>query len=202
MRLPIRRPHPDVVVVLLAILGVAGLTLASRLTAPAPSALADALAEEGARVIVEARVLMATHTLHGRAIVLAWNGTRTTALAAPGVGPERGDIVRVTGVVSRLTEGIGISAQGVDVLVPAATRPLDPSEVARTPADFDGARVLIRGVLDSNGLLAGGGARLHLAGTPAPGEKGGAWLVAGTFRYHTTHAEFVLEADSWTRPLS
>lgn len=185
-------------VVLLAVVGVAGLALASHLTMPAPMPLADALRDEGARVVVDARVLFAAHTPRARILTLAENGTRATALGAPGVGPEAGDLVRVTGTVTHLADGMGLSLQRVEVLVPAATRPLDPIDLARAPRDHDGARVLVRGSVGSDSMLAGGGARLHLAGEPAPGS--GAWLVAGTFRYHTTRAEFVLEADAWTRP--
>jgi hypothetical protein len=195
-----RSLHPDLVVVLVAILGVSALALAERLRAPAPMRLADALGEDGARVAVDARVLAVTHTARGRAIVLAQDGTRATALASKGAGPERGDLVRVLATVQPLADGPGLSVQRVDVLVPAATRPLSPADLARAPADFDGARVLVRGEVGRDGTLSGDGARVALGGVPAPG--GGPWLVAGVFRYHDVHLDYVLEAEAWTRPSS
>jgi hypothetical protein len=189
----VRRPHPDAVVILVAILGVLLLLAAERVLAPPLVTLPEAAAREGDRVEVEARVLFVSHARHGRLVALAMDGARMDALAGAGDGPGKGDVVRARGVV----RGGALSVDRIEVILPAATRPLDPSDLARAPADFDGAPILVRGEA-RDGFLAGGGARVRIAGAPAPGD--GAWLVAGVFRYHERDASYVLQADAWTRP--
>lgn len=187
-----RRLHPDLAVVLLALVGVAALHVAANLTAPPLVALAEVPARAGARVAVEARVLDVTHGQRGRAITLAQDGARLLALAAEAAGPARGDVVRIVGV----SDGVQLSGEEVTVLTPSATRPLDPSDVTRSPADYDGARILVRGTLQQ-GMLSGSGARISLAGDPAPAS--GTWLATGTFRYHANDASYKLTVDTWTR---
>jgi hypothetical protein len=188
------RPHPDVAVTATALVGVAALHVASLLLAPPVVSLADAPFRAGARIAVEALVLDVAHGPRGRSLTLAQEGQRLLALAPPGDGPARGDLVRAVGV----SDGDKLSADELTVLAPAATRAIDPADLARAPRDFEGARVLVRGEV-RNAALAGGGARVALAGEPPP-DPGGVWLATGTFRYHAADASYQLAVESWTRP--
>lgn len=193
------RLGPDASLILLAVLAVALLHVAKLLLAPPLVALAEAPAREGERVAVEARVVRAAHGERGRFLMLADDAARLPALAGAGEGPAPGDVVRVVGVVSRFDDGLGISVERIDVLVPAATRPLSPATLARSPEAYEGARVLVRGEL-RGGALLGGGARVALGGEPAPRDADDAlWLAAGTFYYRTESAAYVLSVDAWTR---
>jgi len=187
-----RRLHPDLVVVLLAIAGVAALHVASALTTPPLVTLAEAPARSGARVAVEARVLDVTHGARGRAITLAQDGTRLLALAAEAPGPQRGDVVRAVGV----SDGEKLSIDRITIVLQAGARALDPSDLARSPQDHDGTRVLVRGDV-RDGTLSGGGSRIDITGLPPPTPTG-VWLAAGVFRYHSNDASYKLTVDTWT----
>ncbi|GEM_PF-4202013 len=193
-----RRLHPDLAVVLVALLAVALLAALSLLLSPARVAVRDAPLHEGSRVLVEGRVLQASGTDRGRHLVVADDTARIGVVAGPGPVPAPGDRVRVTGLVSRLDDGPGLSAESLDVVEAAAPRPLDPATLARAPALYEGARVLVRGE-PREGDLVGGGARVRLAGL-APPSAPGAWLAAGAFRYDEAHAAYVLKVDAWSRP--
>lgn len=188
-------------VLLAALAGVTLLHVVGALAHPPLVPVEDVPDHEGARVAVEALVLDVRHGARGRYVVLADASARVPALAGPGDGPAPGDLVRAVGVVTRLDDGPGLSAESIDVLVPAASRPLSPADVARDPQRHEGARVLVHGVV-RDGMLVGGGARLQLAGEPFPTharEGDEAWSAAGTLRYHARTAAYVLAVDAWTR---
>jgi hypothetical protein len=182
----------DASVLLACLAGVGALHLLAHVLAPPLVALADLPAHEGGRVAVEARVLQ----VHRRSFVLAQEGTRALALGDAGAQP--GDVVRAVGLASRLSDGVGLSTERVEVLVHAGERPLDPAALAAQPRDYEGARVLLRGEA-REGALVGGGARVKLDGEPPPPDARGLWLVAGTFHYRTNDASFALRADAWSR---
>ena len=192
-----RRPHPDLAVLLVALLGVAALHAAARWTEPPLVLLPDVPQHEGSRVAVEGRVLDVRHGARGRLMLLAADGHRLPILAGPGDGPQRGDEARVVGLVTRLAEGMGLSMERLDVLRPAASRTLLPADLAAHPGDFDGARVAVEGE-PRDGWLRGGGARVALAGAPPPARDGW-WLAAGTFAYDRDRAAYALWVESWTR---
>lgn len=165
-------------------------------TAPTTLAARDAPAHEGDRITLEARVLAASGSARGRHLVVADDTARLPVVAQPGALPQPGDRVRIVGLVARLDEGIGLSAERIEVLEGATT--VDPSTLARTPALYEGARVLVRGEA-REGALVGGGARVALTGEPVPA-AGGAWLASGTFYYNTDHAAYALKVETWSRP--
>lgn len=178
----------DVAVVVASLLGVGALHLLSAALEPPLVLLADAPKHEGERVAFEARVLRATP---GGLVILAQDGARVNAFSKARVGA--GDQVRAVGVLN----GGALSVESIVVLQKAAIRPIEPADLAASPRDFEGARVLVRGEA-RDGALVGGGARVRVMGEPAP-VGAGSWLVSGTFRYHEKDASFVLVAESWTR---
>ena len=196
MRLP--HVHPDAAVPLVAVGGVLLLTLLSHAVAPPLIVPAQAPQHEGTRVAVELRVLDVRHGERGRFMTLADEHHRLAALAGPGDGPAPGDVVRVVGVVQRVDRAWGVSVERLDVLEPAASRALSPADVARAPDAFVGARVLLRGELRGEQLVADG-ARLRVSGAEPPSPDGW-WLAAGTFHYRASDASFALRVDAWTRP--
>lgn len=163
--------------------------------------LAEAAEREGERVGVEARVLQA----HGRRLVLGDGHHRLGAWAPTGTEPPaRGDLVRAEGIVTRLDDGPGLSLDALRVVEPAASRPLTPAELGAGPEAYDGARVLVRGEVRGDALVAEGG-RVRLRGEPPParGAEGeGDWLARGVFHYRPEEAAYVLRVESWTRPSS
>lgn len=165
-------------------------------------AAADAPAHEGARVLVEARVLEVAHGARGRFLVLADATHRLSALAGPGDGPAPGDVVRAVGIVQRVDRAWGLSVERLEVVERAAERPVSPADLAREPDAFVGARVLVRGEL-RDGALVGEGARLRVVGEEPPADAdadmGGAWLAAGTLEYRAREAAYALRVDAWTR---
>lgn len=188
--------HPDAAVVLVALVGVAALSIAADALEPPTISAGEAPHHEGARVALVARVLEAHHGERGRFLVLADPHHRLTALAGPGDGPAVGDLVRVVGIVQRMERAWGLSLDRVETLEMAASRALSPGELARAPHAWEGARVLARGEL-RDGMLVGGDARVRVTGEPPPREDG-AWLAAGTFHYREREAAFVLRVDTWT----
>ena len=193
----VRRLHPDLAVLLVALAGVAALHLAARWTEPPLVPLADAARHEGSRVAVEGRILDVRHGARGRLLTLADHGHRMPLLAPPGDGPHRGDEARAVGIVTRLDGGLGLSLERIDVLRPAGTRTITPSDLAARPQDYDGARVAVEGEV-RDGWLKGGGARVALAGEAPPAHDGW-WRADGTFRYDEDHAGYALWVDAWTR---
>lgn len=191
--------HPDVALLLATLSAVAALHGVKALAEPPLVAALDAPEHEGARVAVEARVLDLRHGARGRWMMLADDTARLPVLAPPGDGPARGDTVRAVGVVTRGDDGApALSLERLEVLQPAATRPLTPAEVARAPHLHEGARMLVRGEW-RDGQLAADGARLTLAGDAPPERDTGPWLAAGTFYYRERSASYVLAVDTWTR---
>lgn len=195
-RHPASYQPPDAAIIVAAVVGVGALHLLALWLTPPLVDLAEVPAREGARVAVEARVLRVVHGDNGRALTLAQDGTRVTALAGPGDGPARGDVVRAVGVATRLSDGVGLSLERVDVVLAAGARPLLPSDLARSPEDHDGARVAVRGELRDDALV-GGGARVRVTGE-APPAKSGVFVAAGDFLYRATDASFVLRVATWT----
>lgn len=196
-----RRPRlpTDAALSLLALGGVLALLALARWSEPPQVALSDVPAREGARVAVEARVLEAAAGRRAAFLVLADDAHRLPAFAPldPPLAP--GDRVRAVGIATRLDDGApGLSLERVEVVERAATRVLSPADLAARPHAYEGARVLVRGEA-RDGALAGGGARVLLAGDPPP-EREGAWLAAGTFRYAEGRTAYVLRVDAWTRP--
>jgi hypothetical protein len=191
------RPHPDLVVLLVSLLGVLALHAAARLAEPPLVPLPDVPRHEGSRVAVEGRVVAVHHGARGRLLALAADGHRLPVLAPPGDGPQRGDEARAVGLVTRLDAGMGLSLERLDVLRPAGARTLLPADLALEPQDHDGARVRVEGE-PRDGWLVGGGARVMLAGQPPPARDGW-WLASGTFAYDRDRAGYALWVDAWTR---
>lgn len=187
-----RRLHPDHAVALLSLLGVLLLLAWSRAAEPPLVTLGEAPAREGARVAVEARVV----EVRGPLLTLADEGHRIRAFAPPGPPPARGDLGRGEGLVTRLDDGPGRSLDALGVLERAASRALQPSELAARPHAYDGARVLVAGEVRDDALV-GGGARVRLRGEPAPSDEG-EWLAEGVFHYRMEEAAFVLRVETWT----
>ena len=188
-----RRLHPDVVLAAAAIAAVALLLGLAQLLDPPLVAFADA--KEGERVEVEARILDLFDGARVRRLVLTDGAHRMPAFAPREPPLERGDVVRAIGVVSRGDDGLLLSLEKVQVVVPTARVVRQPADLAARPAEFDGARVVVEGEVRS-GALVGGGARVRLAGDAAP--KEGAVIVTGAFRYHEVDASYVVWVESWT----
>ncbi|HUR67709.1 MAG TPA: hypothetical protein VM370_00555 [Candidatus Thermoplasmatota archaeon] len=184
-----RRPHPDLVLALAAILAVCLLLGLAHLLDPPLVPFADV--KEGSRVAVEARVL----ELRGRYGVLSDGAHRMPAflpLRAPPV--ERGDMVRGEGIVSRGDTGLLLSLDTLVVTQPTAALVRSPADLAAAPDEFEGARVVVAGYVQRDALV-GGGARV-LMGGDAPSD--GYVLVTAVFRYHEPDASFRLWVESWT----
>ena len=196
MRVP--HVHPDAAVPLLAVGGVLFLTFLSHALAPPLIVPAEAPQHEGARVVVELRVLDVRHGERGRFLTLSDEHHRLAALAGPGEGPAPGDVVRAVGIVQRLDRAWGVSIERMEVVEAAASRALSPADVARAPDAYVGARVLLRGEMRGEQLVADG-ARLRVSGVEPPSAEGW-WLAAGTFHYRASDASYALRVDAWTRP--
>jgi len=189
----VRRPHPDLALALAALLAVVLLLGLAELLTPTRVAFADA--KEGERVEVEARVLDVTEGKRARRLVLTDGAHRMPAFAPREPAIERGDVVRGVGIVARDEAGLLLSLESLHVVQPTARVVRQPADLAARPHEFDGARVVVEGEVRA-GALAGGGARVALAGEGAPTE--GAVVVTGTFRYHALHARYVVWVESWT----
>lgn len=184
-----RRPHPDVLLSLLALGAVGALTLLAHALEPPLVRLGDV--QEGARVAVDARILDA----RGRWTMLSDATHRIGAFLPRGALVERGDMVRAEGVVGRNDDGLVLSLDEIVVTLPTARVVREPAELAAAPSEFDGARVVVAGEMRAP-YLVGGGARVRLAGEEAPTE--GAVVVTGTFRYREADASYVVWVASWT----
>lgn len=187
----------DVVLTLTALGAALTLTGLAEWTRPPHVSLLEASSQEGARVEVDARVLALGDGPRARYLELSDGARRMPAFAPREPALERGDIVRAVGVVSRTDTGLALSLERVTVLVPTARVERQPAELAHAPAEYDGARVVVRGEARA-GMLAGGGARIAMRGDDAPRE--GQTIVTGLFRYHEPDASYVLWVESWTRP--
>jgi len=188
-----RRLPSDLALVLVSLAAIGALFLLAHALRPPLVGLAALPLHEGERVSVEARVVQASESAHGRRLVVADDAARVTALLGPGVAPAPGERVHLEGVVARFADGLGLSADALQVLAPSPA--LGVADLARHPQGFDGARVLVRGE-PREGALVGGGARVALAGVPAPRE--GVWLADGDFAYDAPHAAFVLRVRAWS----
>lgn len=189
------RLHPDAAVALLALAGVSSLLLLAHVLEPPRVPLSEVPDREGQRVQVEARVLRVS----GAYLLLADATHRLGAFAPPDDPlPARGDLVRAEGIATRLDDGPGLSLDTLEVVEPAATRPVLPSDLAAAPQAHDGARVLVAGEVRGDALV-GGGARVRLRGEPVPSKEGD-WLAAGVFHYRPEEAAYVLRVETWTRP--
>jgi len=185
----VRRPHPDLLLSLLALGAVGALTLLAHALEPPLVALADV--KEGSRVAVEARIL----DLRGRWTMLSDGAHRLPAFLPREASAERGDLVRGAGVVARNDDGLVLSLDEMEVTLPTARVIREPAELAAAPHEFDRARVVVEGDVRAP-YLVGGGARVRLAGDGAPIE--GAVIVTGVFRYHEVDATYVIGVESWT----
>ncbi len=190
------RLRTDAALLFASLVAILLLALLRVVLAPPLLPVEDVAEHEGERVSVLARVLDARHGARGRFLMLADETARVPALAGRGDGPFAGDFVRVVGVVTRFDDGPGISVESIEVVENAASRPLAPSEIARAPESFEGARVLLVGEL-RDGALVGGGARIAVAGHDAPARDGW-WLAAGVVRYHESRVAYSLVVDTWT----
>lgn len=186
----------DAALVLLALIGVAALSLVAHLTEPDLAPLAAA--REGARIAVEARVLAAHEGARATFVTLHDGAHRMDAFAPRSARLLPGDWVRAVGVVSRDDGALVLSIDRAVVLARAPGAPLSPGTLARDPEAWDGARVALVGELRA-GALVGGDARVRVDGERAP-EPRGAWVATGTFRYDASEAAYVLRVESWTRP--
>lgn len=184
-----RRPHPDLLLSLLALAAVGTLSLLAHTLEPPLVALGDVA--EGARVAVEARIL----DTRGRWTMLSDGTHRLAAFLPRSANVERGDTIRGEGVVSRNDDGLVLSLDELVVTLPAARLIREPAELAAAPWEFDRARVVVAGEVRAPHLV-GGGARVRLAGDAAPTE--GDVIVTGMFRYHEADASFVVWVESWT----
>lgn len=189
MRLP-----SDLVIALLAFVTVGALHVLAENLEPPLVSLEEVPSREGARVMVEGRVL----GVAGRHVVLADATHRMGAFLPEAGAVARGDLVRVVGISARLHDGPGLSGERVEVLEPAASRILSPADLGASPAERDGARVLVEGEIRDDSLVGGGG-RVRLRGEPAPSREGD-WLARGVFHYRPEEAAYVLRVESWTRP--
>lgn len=193
----VRRPrhaHPDVVLTLGALGAVLLLLALSHALHPPRVSLAEAAAREGARVEVEARVLDLREGARARWLSLTDGAHRMPAFAPRAPAIERGDVVRAAGIVSRLDDGLTLSLDTIEVVVPTARVVRDPAELAAAPEAFDGAQVVVAGEV-RGGAIVGDGARIALTGD-AP--RAGDVIVTGTFYYHETDASYVIQVESWT----
>lgn len=191
-----RRVRPDLVLALASFAAILLLAGLARWMEPPVVALADA--QEGARVTVEARVLSVRSTERAQLLVVSDGEHRMPAFAPRSPAVARGDEVRATGVVSRMDDGLALSAESLVVTRPTASVERLPAELAHEPRAFEGARVVVRGEA-RDGMLVGGGARVALRGEALPRE--GAAVVTGTFAYRELDASYVVWVESWTRPL-
>lgn len=190
-----RRVRPDLVLTGAAVLAILLLGGLAHWMEPPLVALGEA--QEGARVKVEARVLSVRATERGQLLTLS-DGAHSMPAFAPRVPVvARGDEVVATGIVSRVDDGLALSADALRVTRATASVERLPAELAAQPAGFEGARVVVRGEV-RDGMVVGGGARVALRGEDAP--RDGAVIVTGTFAYRELDASYVVWVESWTRP--
>ena len=197
-----RRFSTDLTLAVLALIGVAALHLAALVSAPPLISLADAAAHEGDRIQVEARVLDVLPTRGGAAarLTLVADGWRLTAWGdRAAAGRDAGDHVRAAGVLSRDDAGAwALDIEQLEVVAAAATRAHTSDDVARDPAGYDGARLLVVGEVRGHDLV-GIDARLPWRG-PAPPDPTGVWAATGTFRYDARHFSYQFNVEAWHAP--
>lgn len=176
-----------------ALVGLLLLAAAEQGLAPPTIALADAPRHEGARVAVEAWVAEVRDGERGAALVLADRTARLPALVSGDPPAARGATVRAVGVVARDGDGFVLSAERVREMESPAALPV----AAALDAAADGRRVVVEGVHLRGALRDGDdGLPLRFADAPAPE---GPLVVSGVLRLDRARAQFVLEAEAWTR---
>lgn len=181
----------------LALVGIAALAAFAAWSEPDVVPFVEAASHEGARVAIEGRILALHEGARARHLTLSDGSARMSAFAPLSPALSLGDVVRLIGVVSRLDDGIGLSAERVELVQTTASILLTPADLAARPLAYEGARVTVVGDVRDGGI-AGGGARVAIAGEPAPHE--GRWIATGTLRYAEPSARYVLRVETWTRP--
>lgn len=188
----------DATLAALSLLGILALVALAAWTEPDVVSFREAARQEGARVAIEGRILALHDGARARHLTLTDGDARLSAFGPLSPALSTGDTVRLVGVVSRLDDGLGVSAERIELVLAHGARLLAPADLAARPLAYEGARVAVVGELREDGL-AGGGARVGLAGEPAPANEG-RWIASGVFRYHESQARYVVQVEAWTRP--